>query len=94
MVFEFGVLILEVGLGRELHLLVFFFRDGIKWRAVNVGFTIFYFGEINTVFFGGDNIDFVKMSFVVSSDNSVAVINQVIRDGGLGFFTDISGVFL
>ena len=43
MIFEFGVLILEVGFGRELHLLVFFFRDGIKWRAVNVGFAVFYF---------------------------------------------------
>ena len=74
MVFEFGVLILEVGLGCELHLLLFFFRDGIKWRAANVGFTIFYFGEINIIVFGGDNIDFVKMSFVVSSDNSVAVV--------------------
>ena len=74
MTLEFGVLILEVGLGRELHLLLFFFRDGIKWRAVNVGFTISYFCEINIVFFGGYNIDFVKMRFVVSSDDSVAVI--------------------
>ena len=74
MFFEFGVLILEVGLGRELHLLVFFFRDGIKWRAVNVGFAVFYFCEINIVFFGGDNIDFVKMRFVVFGNNGVAVV--------------------
>lgn len=74
MIFEFGVLILEVGFGRELHLLVFFFRDGIKWRAVNVGFAVFYFCEINIVILGGDNIDFVKMRFVVSSDNGVAVV--------------------
>lgn len=74
MIFEFGVLILEVGLGRELHLLVFFFRDGIKWRTVNVRFTVFYFCEINIVILGGDNIDFVKVSFMVSSDNGVAVV--------------------
>ena len=71
---KFGVLILEIGLGRELHLLVFFFRDGIKWRAVNVGFAVFYFCEINIVILGGDNIDFVKVSFMVSSNNSVAVV--------------------
>ena len=40
---------------------------------MEVGFAVFDFGEVDMVAFGGDEVDFVKMSFVVFGNDGVAV---------------------
>lgn len=44
--------------------------------------------------FGRDNIDFVKVSFVVPCDNDVALFGEIIRDSGFGLLADFGSVFL
>ena len=41
---------------------------------MNAGFAVFYFSEINVAVFGGDNINFVKISFVIFCNDGVAEV--------------------
>lgn len=43
-------------------------------------FTVFDFGEVDFVVFGADNINFIKVGFVVSRDDGVTFGFQVFCD--------------
>ena len=66
--------VFEVGFGGETHLILLGCSDGIKTVAVDSGFAVFDFSEVDVVVFGGDEVDFVKVGFVVSGDNGVTVV--------------------
>lgn len=73
-VFELGVSIFEVRFGGKAHSSEFLWRDSVETRAMKVRFAVFYFGEIDFVIFGRNNVDFIEKSFVIPSYNVVAVI--------------------
>ena len=78
--FKFGVLVFEVGLGSEVHLLQLGGGDGVEAGAVKRGFAVFDFGEEDVVVFYGDEVDFVEMGFVVLFDESVALLLEISSD--------------
>ena len=78
--FKIGVLVFEVGLGCEVHLLQLGGSDGVEAGAVEGGFAVFDFGEVDMVVFDANKIDFVEMSFVVLFDDGVTVLFEIIGD--------------
>ena len=44
--------------------------------------------------FGGNNVDFIEIGFMISSDNGVAVCSEIISDGRFGLLSDFGSVFL
>ena len=59
----------------------FVLGDGGDAVTVAVGFAVFDFGKINILVFGGDDVDFVKVGFVVLSDDLMAVANEIVYGG-------------
>lgn len=66
-------MVFEEGSSGEGHLLKFFLGDDVE-RGATVGvFAVFDFCEVDFVAFGRDDVDFVELGFVVTSDDAVAV---------------------
>ena len=55
---------------------------------------IFDFGKIDGVVFGGDDVDFVKESFVIVGYDFVVLLLEIGDDGLLGLLASMGGVFL
>ena len=57
------------------------------------GFAVFDFGKVDMVVFGADDVDFVKIGFVVLFDDGVSVLFEICGNELLGLFANRSGVF-
>lgn len=56
-------------------------------------FAIFNFGKEDAVIFDGNNIDFIKESFVIFSDDLMTVFDQVFYSGVFTERAKVGGVF-
>ena len=65
--------IFEIRFGGEMHLAEFFFSDGFDTITVNWVLAVFDFGEVNMIAFGGYEVDFIEVGFVVLSDDGVSL---------------------
>lgn len=67
----------EKGLGREAHLALFLARNGGERSAMAGVVAVFDLGEVDVVTLGGDEVDFVKLGFVIAGEEGVAASLEV-----------------